>query len=131
VFTVHQCAAGRKNRLYFEIDGANCALVWDEEDPERLWIGRREAPNQVLMRDPSLLSPEAKAYCHYPGGHPEGYPDGLKNFVRNVYTFIAEGKKPGGGRENFSTFLDGHNEIAMVEAVLDSHKAKKWVKVKY
>ena len=25
VLTVNQCAAGRKNRLYYEIDGANCA----------------------------------------------------------------------------------------------------------
>ena len=131
VFTVHQCAAGRKNRLYFEIDGSKCAVVWDEEDPERLWIGRREAANQVLMRDPSLLSDAAKDYCHFPGGHPEGYPDGLKNFVRNVYRFIASGKKPGRGREDFSTFVDGHNEIAMVEAVLQSAKSKKWTTVRY
>jgi len=131
VFTVHQCAAGRKNRLYFEIDGSKCALVWDEEDPERLWIGHRDGPNQILMRDPSLLHEEVQPYCHYPGGHPEGYPDGLKNFVRNVYTFIADGKKPGRNRENFSTFLDGHNEIAIVEAVLQSSKKKQWVRVKY
>ncbi len=131
VFTVCQCAAGRKNRMYFEIDASKCAMAWDEEDPERLWIGRREGPNEVLMRDPSLLSDAAKRYCHFPGGHPEGYPDGLKNFVRNVYTYILEGKDPSKDKPDFSTFQDGHDEIAIVEAVLESHRTKQWVKVKY
>lgn len=131
VFTVCQCAAGRKNRMYFEIDASKCAMAWDEEDPERLWIGRREGPNEVLMRDPSLLSDAAKRYCHFPGGHPEGYPDGLKNFVRNVYTYIRDGKDPSKDKPDFSTFQDGHDEIAIVEAVIESHRTKQWVKVKY
>jgi predicted dehydrogenase len=131
VFTVCQVFAGRKNRLYIEITGSKCALVWDQEDPERLWIGRREAPNQVLMRDPSLLHKEAKDYCHYPGGHPEGYPDGLKNFLRNVYRYIAEGKDPRKDPCDFPTFKDGHYEILMVEAVLKSAREKRWVEINY
>ena len=131
VFTVCQVAAGRKNRLYYEIDGSKCALAYDQEDPERMWIGHRERPNEVVMRDPSLLAPEARKYMHTPGGHPEGYPDGLKNFVRNFYTYVAEGKKPRKDPPDFPTFDDGHNEIVMVEAVLDSHKKKAWVDVKY
>lgn len=131
VFTVCQVFAGRKNRLYIEIAGSRQALAWDQEDPERLWIGRREGANLILMRDPSLLTPKAKDYCHYPGGHPEGYPDGLKNFVRNVYRYIAEGKDPRRDPCDFPTFLDGHNEIVMVEAVLQSAKENKWVALNY
>ena len=89
MLTVNQCAAGRKNRLYYEIDGAKCALSWDQEKPNELWIGRRDGPNEVLMKDPSLLYPEAREYAHYPGGHNEAYPDGPKNLFRNVYGFIA------------------------------------------
>jgi len=96
-----------------------------------LWIGRREAPNQLLMRDPSLLHKEAKDYCHYPGGHPEGYPDGLKNFLRNVYRYIAEGKNPNQDPCDFPTFLDGHHEILIVEAVLKSAKEGKCVEINY
>jgi predicted dehydrogenase len=129
--TVCQVAAGRKNRLYYEIDGSKCALAYDQEDPERLWIGHRERANEILMRDPSLLAPEARKYMHTPGGHPEGYPDGLKNFVRNFYAYHAEGKRPATHPPDFPTFEDGHNEIAMVEAVLESHKRKQWVDVKY
>jgi predicted dehydrogenase len=125
--TVNQCAAGRKNRLYFEIDGSKCAIVWNQERPNELWVGRRDGPNQTIMKDPSLLYPAAREYAHYPGGHNEGYPDGPKNFFRNVYGFIA-GVRTGG---DFSTFVDGHNEIAICDAVLKSSRERKWVDVEY
>jgi predicted dehydrogenase len=125
--TVNQCAAGRKNRLYFEIDGSKCAIVWDQERPNELWVGRRDGPNQKVLKDPSLLYPAAREYAHYPGGHNEGYPDGPKNLFRNVYGFIA-GERAGG---DFSTFVDGHNEIAICDAVLKSSRERKWVDVEY
>ncbi len=127
VLTVNQCAAGRKNRLFFEIDGRNSALSWNQERPNELWVGHRDGPNQTIMKDPSLLYPEARQYAHYPGGHNEAYPDGPKNLFRNVYGFIA-GTRPGG---DFATFVDGHNEIAICDAVLKSGREKQWVNVEY
>jgi predicted dehydrogenase len=127
VLTVNQCAAGRKNRLYFEIDGSNCALAWNQEKPNELWVGRRDGPNQTIMKDPSLLYAAAREYAHYPGGHNEAYPDGPKNLFRNVYGFIA-GERPGG---DFATFVDGHNEIAICDAVLKSGQTKQWTTVEY
>jgi len=127
VMTVNQCAAGRKNRLSFEIDGAKSALAWNQERPNEMWVGRRDGPNQTIMKDPSLLYEEARDYAHYPGGHNEAYPDGPKNLFRNVYGFIA-GTRPGG---DFATFVDGHNEIAICDAILKSGKAKQWVDVEY
>ncbi len=127
VLTVNQCAAGRKNRLYYEIDGSKCALAWNQERPNELWVGRRDGPNQTIMKDPSLLYPAAREYAHYPGGHNEAYPDGPKNLFRNVYGFIA-GNRPGG---DFATFVDGHNEIAICDAVLKSSREKRWIDVEY
>lgn len=127
VFTVNQCVAGRKNRLYFEVAGSRCAVAWDQEKPNELWIGRRDGPNQVMLKDPSLLYEEIREYAHYPGGHNEGYPDGPKNLFRNVYGKIA-GNRQGG---DFSTFVDGHHEIAICDAVLTSAKEKQWVDVAY
>jgi predicted dehydrogenase len=126
-FTVSQCFAGRKNRLFYELSGSKCSLVWDQERPNEMWIGYREKPNELLMKDPSLLSPRARAYAHYPGGHPEAYPDGLKNFLLRVYSYIAGQSK----EIDFSTFQDGHNELAICDAVLASAKSKNWEPVKY
>ena len=79
------------------------------------------------MEDPSRLYEEARAYAHFPGGHNEGYPVGLKNLFRNVYGYITKQHR----KKNFATFQDGHNEIAICDAVLKSAKLKKWVEVKY
>ena len=59
VFHVSQVTAGRKNRIVLEVAGTEGSLAWDSDAPNRLWIGHRDAPNQLLERDPALLSPPA------------------------------------------------------------------------
>lgn len=127
VMTVSQCAAGQKNRLRFEIDGSDASLAWDQQRPNELWIGRRDEPNQVMLKDASLMLPEAQEYAHYPGGHNEAWPDGPKNLFRNIYGHLA-GNRRGG---DYATFIDGHNEIAICEAMVASSREKKWVDVEY
>lgn len=121
-YMVSQCFAGRKNRLYYELSGSKRSLVWDQERPDEMWIGYREQPNQLLMRDPSLLSPGPRAYAHYPGGHPEAYPDGVKNFMWQVYGHIRDASM----EADFSTFEDGHHEIVLVESILRSARSGSW-----
>ncbi len=103
--------------------------AWNQEEPNKMWIGYREKSNEILIKDPSLLDDEAKKYAHYPGGHPEGYPDGPKNLFINVYDFIRSGKDPINDKKDFPTFEDGHWENKIVEAVLESNKKQKWVEV--
>lgn len=129
VFTVSQVSAGRKNRLWFEIDGSKKALAWNQEEPNQMWIGYREKPNEIIIKDPSLLDENARQYAHYPGGHPEGYPDGLKNMFMKVYDFIRSGKDPLTDKMEFPTFADGHLEIQIVEAVIRSHREQRWIDV--
>ena len=124
-FTVCQVAAGRKNRLHYEIDGSKCAVAADLERPNELWIGYREKPNEVVIKDPSLLKEAARPYAHYPGGHPEGYPDGPKNLFRNFYLKVIGDP----AALAFPTFEDGHREVAICEAVLASSRSRKWTKV--
>jgi predicted dehydrogenase len=125
---ISQVSAGRKNRMYFEIDGSKCAVEFDQEEPNQMWIGRREKANEWLHKDASLMHPEARPFSHYPGGHPEGYSEGPRNLFGLVYKYIADGAT---GAPTFSTFQDGHNEIVICEAVLESHKKQAWTKVVY
>lgn len=129
VFTVSQVSAGRKNHFWLEVDGSKKSFSWNQENPNELWIGYREKPNEVLIKDPSLLSVEARKYAAYPGGHPEGYPDGPKNLFSSVYSFIRSGKDPRNVKSEYPTFLDGHIENRIVDAILKSNKLKKWVNV--
>ena len=128
VITVSQVSSGRKNRLFYEINGSESSLAWDSEKPNELWIGHRTEPNQILLKDPSLLSPEARSVTSYPGGHNEGFPDTFKQLYAKVYDYIIAGdfrKTP-----DFPTFADGHYEMQLCEAIEQSAREKAWVKVK-
>ncbi len=125
---VSQATAGRKNCLRFELAGSKCALSWDSERPNELWIGHREKPNECLLRDPALVSDAARQYIDYPGGHNEGFPDTFKQCYRSFYRFIAAGDFT--APPPFPTFADGHREILLCEAILMSHRERRWVKVK-
>ncbi|HWC31578.1 MAG TPA: Gfo/Idh/MocA family oxidoreductase [Actinomycetota bacterium] len=129
VFTVSQVSAGRKNHLTFEIDTARASLSWNQEEPNTLRIGRRDAPSSELPRDPSLLAPEAAALARYPGGHQEGWPDALRNLLEDFYAAVAAHR---GGREHrstFATFDEAHGITLVVEAIAESHRSRAWVDV--
>jgi predicted dehydrogenase len=128
VLSVSQVSSGRKNRLFYEINGSKSSLGWDSEKPNELWIGHRTEPNQVLMKDPSLLSPEARAVASYPGGHNEGFPDTFKQLYNKVYNYILAGDFS--IRPDFPIFADGHYEMQLCEAIEQSAREKVWVKVK-
>ena len=127
--TVSQVSSGRKNRQWIEVDGSKSAISWDQENPNHLWIGHRDKPNEILMKDPSLMDANARSYAHYPGGHPEGYPDGPRNLFRNLYRYISAGNTPGRDVADFPTFEDGDAEVRIVEAVLASNAKQSWVDV--
>jgi predicted dehydrogenase len=122
---VSQVSAGRKNSLRFEIDGSRGSLAWDAENNERLWRGRRGAPNEVLLRDPGLLSPEAAALTHLPAAHGEGFADTFRELYRAVYRAVVAGE-PG---DDYPTFRDGHVENVLGDAVARSHREERWVEV--
>jgi hypothetical protein len=81
---VSQVSAGRKNRLSFEVNGAQASLSWDSEAPEQLWVGYREQANQLRAKDPAQATPAVKTYMHLPGGHAEAWPDALKNVMAEI-----------------------------------------------
>lgn len=124
---VSQVTAGRKNCLRYEISGAKCALAFDSESPNQLWIGYRGKSNECLIRDPSLLSDLACSFTSYPGGHNEGFPDAFKQCFRSFYQYIAAGDFS--AEPLFPTFAEGHREVLLCEAILESHRREKWVKV--
>ncbi len=125
VMTVNQVAAGRKNRLYFEIDGSREAIAWESEMPNQIWIGKRDGNNEIMMRDPSLVYPEAMNLINYPGGHNEGFPDTFKQLFKEVYAHIAGGSS---GSVSYPTFADGLREMVLCEAIMESNSKRAWVK---
>lgn len=125
---VSQVSAGRKNFLNFEISGSKASLAWHSENPNELWLGYRDQPNQIVIKDPSLLSENGRRYASQPGGHAEGFPDTFKQLYRAVYGYIAAGDFT--APAPFPTFADGHHEVLLCERILASHRQQAWVSVK-
>ncbi|MGH9243707.1 MAG: Gfo/Idh/MocA family protein, partial [Acidimicrobiales bacterium] len=121
---VSQVSPGRKNRLWFEIDGAEAAVAFDQEDAERLWIGRREAAT-VVVRDPGHRSPDATRLSFLPAGHAQGYADCFDLFVADAYAAMGSGRPP----EGLPLVADGVRTARIVDAVLESAGAGGWVDV--
>ncbi len=127
--TVNQVAAGRKNRLYFEVYGTKKAIGWDSERPNELWIGRRDADNGILLRDPALMLPAGREIANFPGGHNEGFPDTSKQMFAKLYKYISEKGYLKGETPDFPTFEDGHRELLLCENMIKSARDEKWIKL--
>jgi predicted dehydrogenase len=124
---ISQVSAGRKNSVTIEVDGSDSSLSWWSEDPDRMWIGHRGRPNEILQRDPSLVDEGVRGLIGYPGGHVEGYPDTFRALFGQVYADVERGapsKNP-----TYPTFSDGHDALCVLEAVARSSEDQRWVRV--
>jgi predicted dehydrogenase len=122
--TASQISAGRKNRFNIEMYGTKASVAWDQERPDELWSGRRNEPNQVFIKDPSLLKPEARKYADLPGGHSEGYDDTFKQVFRRFYRSIRTA-----GPAEYPQFADGLRQMVILSAVLESNRRHAWTDV--
>jgi predicted dehydrogenase len=123
-FTVSQVAAGCKNRFEWLITGTKGSVSWNQEKPDELWIGQRNEPNKLIIKDGSLFYPEAASYADYPGGHSEGYANAHKQLYRRFWSRVADRSLP----IEYPTFADGLRGMQLLEAVSESNKKRAWVK---
>ncbi len=122
VFSVGQVLPGHKNDLQIEVNGRLGSLRWVQERQNELWLGYHDRANAVLAKDPGLLTPEARAYAHLPGGHQEGWADAFRNVIADIYAWIAAGvsTRPS---PTVCTFAEASHTVALIEAMLGSAAA--------
>jgi predicted dehydrogenase len=125
---VSQLSAGRKNSLVYEIDGSTAAVSWDSETPDQLWIGHRDEPNEVLIRNPALMNAAGRKAARLPGGHVEGFADTFGAAFTSVYDDVLAGRPS--AAPCYATFADGHAEMRLGDAVLESARTGRWVTTK-
>ncbi len=123
---VSQVAAGRKNCIRIEIYGTKQSVWWNSEQPNTLVMGNRDTCNQIAIRNTPAFGPDIQGFTDYPAGHNEGFPDTFKMLFRTVYGAIVHG---GEAKPLFATPVDGHEEVRLCEAVIKSHRARRWVRL--
>jgi predicted dehydrogenase len=120
---ISQVAAGRKNRLWFELDGSAGSAVFDQENPESVWLGG-ESGSTVLHRGEGMVSADQARLNRTPPGHPMGYLDAFGAFVADTYAAIG-----GASPEGLPTFADGVRSATIIDAVLSSAATSTWTEI--
>lgn len=122
--TVSQVSAGRRNRLWFEIDGARASVAFNQEDAERLWIGLPDQREEIFVRGPGAGSAEQRRLSVLPAGHAQGYAQCFEAFVADTYRAI-EGEQPDG----LPSFADGLRSAQIVDRVIASARTRAWTTI--
>jgi predicted dehydrogenase len=125
---ISQLSPGRKNSLAYQIDGSSSAVAWDSEQPDQLWIGHRDRPNELLLRSPALMNSAGTAAARLPGGHVEGFADTFAAVFSAVYDDVLAGRPS--DRPRYATFVAGHEEMLIGDAILESSRTGAWVNVR-
>lgn len=127
-FTASKVSLGHKNDLEISVDAEGYGMRWAQEDPEKLRIGRRGAPNEILYMSARDIHPDARPYALTPPGHVMGWSDALRNALSAFYASIRDGsfREP---MQPYATFRDGWRAVAVIEACLRSSKEGRWVDV--
>jgi predicted dehydrogenase len=120
---VSQVSPGRKNRLWFEIDGSRHSVAFDQEQPETLWVGGRDE-SSLLARGAVGAGVSSRRFDSLPAGHPRGYHDCFDAFVADTYRAIR-----GETVEGLPLFFDGARAVRVTEAVLRSAQSSSWCAV--
>jgi predicted dehydrogenase len=123
--TTSQISMGHKNAMSYDIAGSKASAAWNAERPDHLWLGHRDAPNQVLQRDPGLMNRSGAAAAHLPGGHVEGFADTFRALFAAVHADITQGSRS----PTYASFADGHFEMQVCDAVLKSAASGTWESV--
>jgi predicted dehydrogenase len=122
-----QLSPGRKNGLAYQIDGSSAAVAWDSEQPDQLWIGHRDRPNEILLRNPALMNGPGTVAARLPGGHVEGFADTFGAVFTAIYDDVIAGRPS--DAPPYATFRDGHEEMLVGDAVLESARDGRWVEI--
>lgn len=126
VLTASKVSLGHKNDLSLSVDAAQYGMRWEQERPDRLWIGHRTRGNEEIYLCERLAREEAKPYISTPAGHTMGWSDALRNAVAAFYASIRSGdhaRHP----QPYATFEAGYHGTAFVEACLKSHRERRWI----
>jgi predicted dehydrogenase len=120
---ISQVSAGRKNRLWFEFDGARKSAMFDQENPETAWLGTKSGA-EILNRDPGRGAADARRLSSLPPGHAQGYAQCFENFVADTYAAVR-----GEQRVGLPNFADGLRSARIIDAVIASAQSHAWVDV--
>jgi predicted dehydrogenase len=142
VLMASQISTGERNHLRVRVYGADRALDWEQERPNRLRVIDADGDERVLYRGSPMLSDEARAATRLPGGHPEGFIEAFANIYGGVADEIGRrasasmggtgaATTPGSPMLDFPTVEDGAIGVHFIHQAVKSSQSGAWVDMTY
>ena len=128
-----QIATGEENDLKIRVWGDSGGIEWKHSSPNTLLLKLNDRPNQIYRAgvNNSYLSDFALANCRTPSGHPEGFIEAFANIYRNFSYSVKNYKnnKKDDPIYDYPTVEEGYRGMRFIDAVIDSSKNSKWIKI--
>ena len=128
-----QIATGEENDLKIRVWGDSGGIEWKHSSPNTLLLKLNGRPNQIYRAgvNNSYLSDFALANCRTPSGHPEGFIEAFANIYRNFSYSVKNYKnnKKDDLIYDYPTVEEGYRGMRFIDAVIDSSKNSKWIKI--
>ena len=134
VLTISQVATGEENDLRLRVYASEGAIVWEQEDPNKLELFRYGQPRQTLTRGHGEYLSEAAGACtRIPTGHPEGYLEAFATIYCGVTEAIRahiDGQPLKTSEYNFPTVTDGRRGLQFITKAVEScERGSVWVEM--
>jgi len=128
-----QIATGEENDLKIRVWGDSGGIEWKHSSPNTLLLKLNGRPNQIYRAgvNNSYLSDFALANCRTPSGHPEGFIEAFANIYRNFSYSVKNynNNKKDDLIYDYPTVEEGYRGMRFIDAVIDSSKNSKWIKI--
>ena len=133
VLTISQVATGEENGLKLRVYAEKGAVLWKQEDPNRLELYRYGEPRQTLTRAQGYLSAAANDCSRIPTGHPEGYLEAFATIYCGVTKAVRahlQGSPLTPDEYDFPTVRDGVRGLEFITKAVEScRRGSTWVKM--
>ena len=96
------------------------------EQPDQLWIGHRDRPNEILIRNPALMGPAGQPPPRCRAGMSRGSPT---RSGRCSAPSTPTSRRAPSDQPIYPTFADGHDEMLVNDAVAASARVGRWADV--
>ena len=121
-----QVTGGFKNGLSLTLSGSKASATWNQENSDKLIIGKRNDGNELLYADAQYVDESVRDFISLPNGHAVGWADAMKNSIGEFYKHI---KGQATDTDSYVDFNKGHQLMQLVEACVLSSKEDRWVEV--
>jgi len=131
ILQVSQIAVGEENGLKIRVWGTKAGVMWEQENPNYLYVVSNTAPVKIFKRGNAYVCEEAANAARIASGHPEGYFEAFGNIYKAFTDTVRArimGREPDQFASDFPGLKEGARGVYFIHRVVESSASDtKWL----